>query len=177
MNLKEGQTLYFSRHLLSLGNTGWIQTLSRRVTGWMLNHCATTSTVYLSEMSLNGAHSMDYITQSWNVQRTLSNNISTNILNIPAWNESKEKKFKNFYCMEGTEMRQLVFRSADVYCQNLNNLNLRNIIIFILEQKEGEKGKRPERQRERERVCVCERRSVAENVVGVCSKNGRWRKD
>ncbi len=50
-------------------------------------------------------------------------------------------------------MRQLVFRSADVYCQNLNNLNLRNIVIYILEQKEGEQGKRLERQRE----SVCER--------------------
>jgi hypothetical protein len=46
----------------------------------------------------------------------------------------------SLYCKEGTEMRQLVFRSADVYCQNLNKLNLRNIVIFILEQKEGEKG-------------------------------------
>ncbi len=70
-------------------------------------------------------------------------------------------------------MRQLVFRSADVYCQNLNNLNLRNIVIFILEQKEGEKGKRLERQRE----SVCERQSIAENVVCVRSKNGHWRKD
>ncbi len=70
-------------------------------------------------------------------------------------------------------MRQLVFRSADIYCQNLNNLNLRNIVIFILEQKEGEKGQRPERPRE----SVCERRSIAENVVGVRSKNGRWKKD
>ncbi len=58
--------------------------------------------------------------------------------------------------MEGTKMRQLVFRSADIYCQNLNNLNLHNIIIFILERKEGEKGKRPERQRER----VCARDGV-----------------
>ncbi len=65
------------------------------------------------------------------------------------------------------------FRSADVYCQILNNLNFRNIVIFILEQKEGEKGRYPERQRE----SVCERQSVAENGVGVRSKNSRWRKD
>ncbi len=45
-----------------------------------------------------------------------------------------------YYCKEGTEMRQLVFGSADVYCQNLNNLNLRNIVIFIQEWKEGETG-------------------------------------
>ncbi len=50
-------------------------------------------------------------------------------------------------------MIQLVFRSADVYFQNLNNLNLRNIVNFILQPKEGEKGKLPERQRE----SVCER--------------------
>ncbi len=69
-------------------------------------------------------------------------------------------------------MRQLVFRSADVYCQNLNNLNLCNIVIFILEQKEGEKGQCPERPRE----SVCERQGIVENVVGVRSKNGRWKK-
>ncbi len=34
------------------------------------------------------------------------------------------------YCKEGTEMRQLVFRSADVYCQIVNNLYLRNIVIL-----------------------------------------------
>ncbi len=45
-------------------------------------------------------------------------------------------------------MRQLVFRSADVYCQNLNNLNLRNIAIFILKLK---KGKRASARRDRER--------------------------
>ncbi len=70
-------------------------------------------------------------------------------------------------------MRQLVFRSADFYCQNLNNLNLHNIVIFIQERKEGEKGQRLERQRE----SVCERWSVAETEVGVCSENGRWKKD
>ncbi len=70
-------------------------------------------------------------------------------------------------------MRQLVFRSADIYCQNLNNLNLHNIIIFIQERKEEEKGQFPERQRE----SVCERWSVAENVAGIHSENGRWKKD
>jgi hypothetical protein len=30
---------------------------------------------------------------------------------------------------------------------------------------------------ETERERVCERWRVAENVVGVCSKNGRWKKD
>ncbi len=92
--------------------------------------------------------------------------------NYELWDEH-QKITKHFYSKEGTEMRQLVFRSADVYCQNLDNLNLRNIVIFILERKEGEKGRRPERQRE----SVCERQSVAENGVGVSSRNGRWRKD
>ncbi len=62
-------------------------------------------------------------------------------------------------------MRQLVFRSADIYCQNLNNLNLRNIVIFILEQKEGEKGKRPERQRER--VCARDRSLLKMGLASV----------
>ncbi len=72
-------------------------------------------------------------------------------------------------------MRQLVFRSADIYCQIVNNLYLHNIgnRHFILEWKEGEKGKHPERQRE----SVCERRRVTEKGVGVHSKNGRWKKD
>ncbi len=30
---------------------------------------------------------------------------------------------------------------------------------------------------ETERERVCERQSVAENGVGVCSKNGSWKKD
>jgi len=36
-------------------------------------------------------------------------------------------------------MRQRVW-SADVYCQNVNNLVTRRIVIFILEQKEGKKN-------------------------------------
>ncbi len=83
-----------------------------------------------------------------------------------------KKNVAYLYCKEGTEMRQLVFRSTDVYCQNLNNLNLHNIVIFILERKEGKKGQRPERHRER----VCERQSVTENVVGVCSKTAIGRR-
>ncbi len=62
-----------------------------------------------------------------------------------------QNKFYCNYCKEGTEMRQLVFRSADVYCQNLNNLYLHNIVIFILNRK---KGKRASARRDRERVCA-----------------------
>ncbi len=77
-------------------------------------------------------------------------------------------------------MRQLVFRSADINCQIVNNLYLRNIIIL---DQNGKKGKRAsarrdrERERERERERVCERQRVAENEVGVHSKNGCWKKD
>jgi hypothetical protein len=38
------------------------------------------------------------------------------------------------------------------------------------------KGLAP-RETERERVSVCERQRVAENEVGVHSKNGHWKKD
>ena len=70
-------------------------------------------------------------------------------------------------------MRQLVFRSADIYCQIVNNLYLRNVVILYQNGKKG-KGLAPG---ETERDCVCERRRVAENEVGVHSKNGRWKKD
>jgi hypothetical protein len=67
------------------------------------------------------------------------------------------------YCMEGTERRQLVFRSADVYCQNINNLNC-TLVLFLYAN--GKKGKQAnsERDRERERERVCERVSVAEKT-------------
>jgi hypothetical protein len=77
------------------------------------------------------------------------------------------------YCMEGIKMRQLVLGPQTFIVRILINLNLRNIVIFIQERKEGEKGERSERQRE----SVCERWSVAETGVGIRSKNGHWRKD
>ncbi len=57
------------------------------------------------------------------------------------------------YCKQGTEMRQLVCMSADVYCQITNNFYLCNIIILY---SNGKKGKRAscQRDRERERECV-----------------------
>ncbi len=69
-------------------------------------------------------------------------------------------------------MRQLGFRSADVYCQIVNNLSLHNIVILYWNRN---KGKMASTRRDRERVC--ERRRVAENGVGVHSKNGCWKKD
>jgi hypothetical protein len=63
-------------------------------------------------------------------------------------------------------MRQLGCKSADVYCQITNNDFYATSTLFILKQKEGEKGKLPERQRE----CVCEKWRVAENGVGICRK-------
>ena len=48
-------------------------------------------------------------------------------------------------------MRQLVFRSADVYCQIVNNLYLRNVVILYTNRK---KRKRASARRDRERVCA-----------------------
>ena len=69
-------------------------------------------------------------------------------------------------------MRHLDCRSADVYCQITNNFYLRNNIILY---SNGKKGERASCRRDRERVR--ERQRVAENGVGVHSKNGRWKKD
>jgi hypothetical protein len=69
-------------------------------------------------------------------------------------------------------MRQLVCMSANIYCQITNNVYLCNDIILYLN---GKKGKKASAQRDRERVC--ERHRVAENGVGVCSKNSCWKKD
>jgi hypothetical protein len=66
-------------------------------------------------------------------------------------------------------MRQVVFRSTDVYCQIVNNLYCATSSFYTRTERRG-KGLAPgETQRER----VCERQRVAENGVGVCSKNGR----
>jgi hypothetical protein len=48
-------------------------------------------------------------------------------------------------------MRQLVCRSADIYCQITNNFYLRNNIILY---SNGKKGKRASCQRDRERECA-----------------------
>ena len=69
-------------------------------------------------------------------------------------------------------MRQLVCMSADVYCQKLNNRSDAELSYLYLNRK---KEKQARRKRDRERVC--ERWRVAENGVGICSKNGRWKKD
>ena len=65
--------------------------------------------------------------------------------------------------MGGTEMRQLVFRSADVYCQKLNNLKCTHMLFLYAN---GKKGKQANSERDRERVCVRER---------ALRKDGRWR--
>jgi hypothetical protein len=66
----------------------------------------------------------------------------------------------HIYCMEGTKRRQLVFRSADVYCQNINNLKC-TLVLFLYAN--GKKGKQAniERDRERERVSVAEKTDSA----------------
>jgi hypothetical protein len=58
---------------------------------------------------------------------------------------------KHPYCKQGTEMRQLVCMSADVYCQITNNFYLRNSIILY---SNGKKGKRALAPRETERKSV-----------------------
>jgi hypothetical protein len=66
--------------------------------------------------------------------------------------------------MEGTEMRRLVFMSADVYCQKLNNQKCTLALFLYTERKRGKEGK----QRERQRQSVCERER------GLL-KDGHWR--
>ncbi len=63
---------------------------------------------------------------------------------------SVAKSFK-YYCIEGIEMRQLAFRSADVYCQNLNNLKC-TLALFLYAN--GKKGKQASNKRDRERECA-----------------------
>jgi hypothetical protein len=65
--------------------------------------------------------------------------------------------------MEGTEMRQLVFRSADVYCQNLN---CRKCTLTLFLYANGKKGKQANNERDRERECARER---------ALQKDGHWR--
>ncbi len=48
-------------------------------------------------------------------------------------------------------MRQLVFMSADVYCQKLNNLKC-TLALFLYAK--GKKGKQANSKRDRERECA-----------------------
>ncbi len=68
-------------------------------------------------------------------------------------------------------MRQLVYMSADVYCQNLNNWQYTETSYLYSNRK---KGKRARCWRDRERECVCVRQSSAKNRVGIHCKNGCW---
>jgi hypothetical protein len=68
-------------------------------------------------------------------------------------------------------MRQCVCMSADDYCQILNNRNTRNHHIYTRTKRRGKGIAAGETERE----SVCERRTVAENRVGVCHKNDCWR--
>ncbi len=56
-----------------------------------------------------------------------------------------------YYCIEGIEMRQLAFRSADVYCQNLHNQKC-TLALFLYTN--GKKGIQADSERDRERKCV-----------------------
>jgi hypothetical protein len=67
------------------------------------------------------------------------------------------------YCIEGIKMRQFAFRSADVYCQNINNLKC-TLALFLYAN--GKKGKQANSERDRER----------ENAsVGALQKDGHWK--
>jgi hypothetical protein len=78
------------------------------------------------------------------------------------------------YCMEGTERRLLVFRSAYIYCQNINNLKC-TLALFLYAN--GKKGKQAnsERDKERERVCVRESERCRKDGLGVRHKTSRWK--
>jgi hypothetical protein len=71
-------------------------------------------------------------------------------------------------------MRQLAFRSADVYCQNLNNLKMHTSEILCTNGKKGKQASSwRERERERERVRECEH--CGKTDIGVCHKTGSWK--
>jgi hypothetical protein len=48
---------------------------------------------------------------------------------------------KLFNCNKGIEMRQLAFRSADVYCQNINNPKCPLTLFLYANGKKGETGR------------------------------------
>jgi hypothetical protein len=59
-------------------------------------------------------------------------------------------------------MRQLAFRSADFYCQNVNNLKC-TLTLFLYSK--GKKGKQANSKRDRERASAS---------VGALWKDGSW---
>jgi hypothetical protein len=61
-------------------------------------------------------------------------------------------------------MRQLGFRSADVYCQITYNFYLHNNVILY---SNGKKGKRASAQRDRERECVRDGESLKMELASV----------
>ncbi len=68
-------------------------------------------------------------------------------------------------------MRQLAFRSAEVYCQNINNLKC-TLALFLYSN--GKKGKQANSERDREkRVTVWER--CGKTDIGVRHKTGCWK--
>ncbi len=91
---------------------------------------------------------------------------------LNADNHFAEHTYFGCYCIEGIKMRQLVFRSADIYCQNINNPKMHTRDLFIHERKEGETGKQRERQKKRECECGCivERRMMVSVI-----KTDRWK--
>ncbi len=72
------------------------------------------------------------------------------------------------YCIEGIGMRQLAFRSADVYCQNISNLKC-TLALFLYAN--GKKGKQAKSKRDKER----ESASVGALKKDRCHKTGHWK--
>jgi hypothetical protein len=68
----------------------------------------------------------------------------------------------NLHCIEGIEMRQLAFRSANVYCQNVNILKC-TLALFLYAN--GKKGKQANSERDRERESAS---------MGALQKDGPW---
>ncbi len=63
------------------------------------------------------------------------------------------RTYVNYYCIEGTERRQLAFRSADVYCQNINNPKC-TLALFLYANRKKEKQANSKRDIERESASV-----------------------
>ncbi len=76
-----------------------------------------------------------------------------------------------WYCIEGIEMRQLAFRSADVYCQNLNNLNAHSHYFYMQTERRG--NRQIVRETKKDNVRECER--CRKMDIGIHHKTYHWK--
>jgi hypothetical protein len=74
------------------------------------------------------------------------------------------KFFENIYWKQGTKMTQLVFRSADIYCQITNNHFYAAMIVLY---SNGKKGERASCRRDRERSCARDRECLKTELASV----------